>query len=56
MVTTWMQTQRIPVRMRQNKVAPNRRTSQKKIKDLVPKRGSTSVAWTWFGYEKSDMD
>lgn len=28
----------------------------KKIKDLVPKRGSTSVAWTWFGYEKSEMD
>ena len=24
--------------------------------ELVPKRGATSVAWTWFGYEKSDTD
>ncbi len=26
------------------------------IEELVPKRGATSVAWTWFGYEKSDTD
>lgn len=24
--------------------------------DLVPRRGATSVAWMWFGYEKSDTD
>ena len=24
--------------------------------ELLPKRGATSVAWTWFGYEKSDTD
>jgi hypothetical protein len=24
--------------------------------ELVPKRGATSVTWTWFGYEKSDTD
>ncbi|KAL3309036.1 hypothetical protein Ciccas_012422 [Cichlidogyrus casuarinus] len=26
----------------------------KEIEDLIVKRGATSVAWTWFGYEKSD--
>ncbi|CDQ89762.1 unnamed protein product [Oncorhynchus mykiss] len=25
-------------------------------KELITKRGATSVAWMWFGYEKSDMD
>ena len=29
---------------------------QPKQKELVPKRGATSVVWTWFGYEKSDTD
>ena len=29
---------------------------QPKQKELVPKRGATSVIWTWFGYEKSDTD
>lgn len=24
--------------------------------ELVPKRGGTSVAWTWFGYKKTDVD
>ena len=24
--------------------------------ELVPKRGATTVTWTWFGYEKSDTD
>ena len=24
--------------------------------EFVPKRGATSVAWTWFGYEKSNAD
>lgn len=25
-------------------------------KDLVPKRGATSVIWRWFGFEESDTD
>ncbi|KAG2470282.1 AP1G1 protein, partial [Polypterus senegalus] len=25
-------------------------------KDLVPKRGATSVVWRWFGFEESDTD
>lgn len=28
----------------------------KQIEELVPKRGPTSVAWTWFSYEKCDME
>lgn len=24
--------------------------------ELIPKIGATSVAWMWFGYEKSDTD
>ena len=30
--------------------------SQRQIRELVPKRGTTYVAWMWFGYEKSEMD
>lgn len=28
----------------------------RKNKVLMRKRGATSAAWTWFGYEKSDRD
>lgn len=35
--------------MTQNRVIPNRRK-------LQPTTMATSVAWTWFAYEKSDMD
>ena len=29
---------------------------QPRQSELVPKRGATSIAWTWFGFEKSDTD
>ncbi len=31
-------------------------SDKRQNKEILPKRGATSVAWTWFGYEKSDMD
>lgn len=27
----------------------------RQIGELVPKQGAISVAWAWFGYEKSDI-
>jgi hypothetical protein len=29
---------------------------QPRQSELVPKSGATSIAWTWFGFEKSDTD
>ena len=29
---------------------------QPRLSELVPKRGATSIKWTWFGFEKSDTD
>ena len=29
---------------------------QPRQSELVPKRGATSIAWTWFGFEKSNTD
>lgn len=38
-----------------NRVIPNReRTQPIQNEELIPKRGTTSVAWMRFGYEKSD--
>ena len=32
------------------------RDTEHRDTELLPKRGATSVAWAWFGYEKSDTD
>lgn len=32
------------------------RAQPKEDEELVPKRGGTSVVWSWFGYKKSDTD
>ncbi|CAL8259295.1 unnamed protein product [Boreogadus saida] len=29
---------------------------QPRQSELVPKSGATSIAWTWFGFKKSDTD
>lgn len=29
------------------------RDGSRQMEELVPKRGASSVAWTWFGYEKT---
>ena len=29
---------------------------QPRQSELISKRGATSIAWTWFGFEKSDTD
>ena len=40
----------------QTNMEENERGPEHGDKELVPKRGATSVRWTWFGYDKSDTD
>uniref|UniRef100_A0AAX7VTA3 Acyl-CoA binding domain containing 4 n=1 Tax=Astatotilapia calliptera TaxID=8154 RepID=A0AAX7VTA3_ASTCA len=37
-------------------VSSKQKDQSKQIEHLISKRVATSVAWTWFGYEKSDTD